>query len=88
MTIKNGSVISNDPGGAIVNRATLTLTDCTFTGNSSAGDAGVLQNFGGTVTMTNCTASQNTATSNGGVMSSNGTITVSGGTYYYCAPCS
>src|SRR5262249_19352055 len=52
-------------GGAILNRGTLALTDCTLSGNSATFFGGGLYNVG-TLTMTRCTVSGNSATRFGG----------------------
>ena len=52
-------------GGAIINFATLTLTNCTISGNSAASSGGGLFNDGGTVTLGNTIVAGNTATTSG-----------------------
>ena len=54
-------------GGGIfdISTGTLTLTDCTLTGNS-AGEGGGLYNADGTAVLTSCTISDNSARQNGG----------------------
>jgi hypothetical protein len=70
-----------DPGGGILNAGTLTLNNCTVSGNATGdgsdgnsggdgGDGGGIFN-GGTLTMTGCTVSGNT-TGNGGNGSASG----------------
>ena len=49
-------------GGGILNDGTVTLTNCTVSGNGSAGGGGGVYNNGGTVTLTDCTVSSNAAT--------------------------
>ncbi len=62
-------------GAGLANLGTLTLTDCTISGNTAAvADGGALYNRG-TVTLTNCTISGNTA-SNGGALYNRGTATL------------
>jgi len=58
-------------GGAILNRGTLTLSDCTFFGNSAAsfGSGGVIYNSD-TLMLTQCTLSGNSA-NNGGAIYNN-----------------
>jgi hypothetical protein len=60
-------------GGAINNDGTLTLTQCTLSGNS-ANDGGAIDNDG-TLTLTQCTLSGNTA-SFGGAINNDGTLTL------------
>ena len=45
---------------------TITLTNCTISGNSAGCDGGGLYNLGGTTTLTNCTVSGNSAGNGGG----------------------
>ena len=53
-------------GGGIDNSGTVTLTDCTLSGNSAA-IAGGINAFSGRVTLTNCTVSNNSAQTGGGI---------------------
>jgi hypothetical protein len=76
-------------GGGVSNRGTLTLINCTVSGNTASFTAGGVLNGGptGTLTLNNCTVSGNTAHSNGGVYN-NGAMTlnnctVSGNTASY-----
>ncbi len=76
-----GGVISSGYGGAIYNDGgTLTLTQCTLTGNSasdSASDSGGAIYNSGTLTLTQCTLSGNSATNDGGaIVASGGTLTL------------
>jgi predicted outer membrane repeat protein len=75
LTISNGSVYyagqpGTGSGGAISNRGVLTVSDCTFSGNSANGGTG----YGGaiysvgTLTASNCLFSGNTASTNGGAI--------------------
>ena len=53
-------------GGIFILSGTLTMTNCTVSGNSAArSDAGGIRN-GGTLAMTNCTVSGNTSDRDGG----------------------
>ena len=75
VTIANGKVTSGSSAGGVLNKGTLTLTNCTVTGNSAANAAGGISNNGdnGTAVLTinNCTISGNTAPSFGaGILSS------------------
>jgi parallel beta-helix repeat protein len=62
-------------GGGLVNRGTVTLTDCSFSGNYASGSGGGLVNYGGTATLTACTISGNSAVNSGGLVSG-GTTTL------------
>ena len=57
-------------GGAILNTASLTLTDCTLSGNSATSSGGCIYNNGAggnaTLTLVRCTLSGNSASSAGG----------------------
>ena len=53
-------------GGLYNNGGTVTLTNCTVSGNSAASAAAALFNSGGTATLTNCTVSGNSASYSGG----------------------
>ena len=61
LTITGGSA---GDGGGISNSGTLTLTDCTLSGNSATagGAGGGISNHGGTMALTDCTLSGNSAT--------------------------
>ena len=72
-TVENLTVANGHTRGAITNGGTLTVTNCTFSGNS-AGSGGAISN-GGTLTVTNSTFSGNSATL-GGAISNEGTLTV------------
>jgi hypothetical protein len=75
-----------DHGGALVNyQGTSTLTDCTFTQNSSTVQGGGPLFFGGSATLTNCNVSNNNGSRAGGLSVLNATVqlvncTVSGNT--------
>ena len=66
-------------GAAIANDGVLTLTGCTFTGNS-APFSGAVGNTG-TCTVTNCAFTDNSVTNNGGAIANDGTLTVTGSTF-------
>jgi parallel beta-helix repeat protein len=81
LTISMGHVTgTNDGGGGILNRATLTLTNCTVSGNSTAanGSGAGLANLGGTLTLADCTVSGNFGRRGGGLYSQGGTTTLTG----------
>ncbi len=80
LTFENGSY---GYGGAIDNENSLTVTNCTFSGNSatgSFGEGGAIYNDG-TLTVNNSTFSGNSATHPGGAIYSNGTVTVTNSTF-------
>jgi hypothetical protein len=82
LTIRDGLI--DGQGGGILNRGTLTITNCTLTG-SSAVDGGAIHNVG-TMILTNCTVSGNLATGaetwgsqhGGGGIFNQGTLTLNG----------
>jgi hypothetical protein len=80
LTISGGnaaSVFINSGGGIRDNGGTLTLADCTVSGNSAAGQGGGLQEYGGTLSLTDCTVSGNSAPDGGGgLCESNGTLSL------------
>src|SRR5215211_1669507 len=87
LTILNGS--APDPnrwGGGIYNdHATLTLNNCTISGNmADAGSGGGIYNegWGGSATLTinNCTISGNSAWPGGGIFNDQGTVTITNST--------
>ncbi|MGH8502615.1 MAG: choice-of-anchor Q domain-containing protein [Gammaproteobacteria bacterium] len=85
LTLTNGN--AKYGGSAVATRAgTVTITNCTITGNTTPGRGGGLRAFyGSTVKITNSTVSGNTAGVRGGGMYSRGTVsftnsTVSGNT--------
>ena len=57
LTITGGSG-GNDSGGGLENKGTLSLTDCTVSGNSAGSGGGGMANYG-TATLANCTVSGN-----------------------------
>jgi CSLREA domain-containing protein len=69
LTIRNGKD-SNNEGGGIQNTGTLSVTNCTVTGNSAAKGAGLYNQ--GTLTVSNSTFSGNTATGLSGGQDSHG----------------
>jgi CSLREA domain-containing protein len=78
LTITGGN--ANDgfgTGGGVYNRGTLTLTNCTVSGNSAINEGGGVYNRG-LATLTNCTVSGNSANDQGGGVSNSlyGTATL------------
>jgi hypothetical protein len=78
LTITGGELVGSDVGGGILNDGgTVTLTDCTVSGNYSGGYGGGLHNdVGGAATLTDCTLSDNSSLSFGGGLSNGGTATL------------
>src|SRR5262249_10511309 len=78
VTIAGGST-SNVSGGGIANAGTLTVTNCTLSGNSTTGlgsGGGITNN--GRLAVTNSTFSGNSAGTGGGITNEGGTVTVTG----------
>src|SRR5262249_53344051 len=71
------ATLKNFSGGGLANvLGTLTVTDCTVSGNSAGDNGGGLYNLNGTLTLTNCTVSGNSAGYDGGGLWNNGTATL------------
>ncbi|MBI4732327.1 MAG: sortase [Chloroflexi bacterium] len=90
VTVRNGSVAGATDGGGLYNDGgTLTITNSTFSGNStSGGNGGGLFNFFGSTTMNNSTFSSNSASDpsfggggNGGGLFNTGNLTVTNSTF-------
>ena len=82
MTISGGNATNTtlDDGGGICNwGGNLTVSECTFTGNSDSEGGGIYSGIynGQTLTVSNCTFSSNSATYEGGGICNNDTATVS-----------
>src|SRR5665213_4176597 len=80
LTITNGNAATGGFGGGISNNGTLTLNQCTLSGNSATGTRGYAGGGGGidnegTLTLNQCTLSGNYAVFGGGI-SNNGTLTL------------
>ncbi|MFL6334170.1 MAG: Ig-like domain repeat protein [Pyrinomonadaceae bacterium] len=95
LTLANGKVSGNpSQGGGILNDGTLTITDCTLSGNSSSNSHEDIKNFGGGIlnngalTITGSTLSGNSVTGagdysvskGGGIYNNGGTLTITGST--------
>jgi hypothetical protein len=94
MTLQNGCVYVNY-GGAIYNSGTLTISNCTLSGNTSVdrtdyvtslrGVGGAIYNSGGTVIIDNSILSDNLATGanpmGGAIYNASGTVTISNSTF-------
>ncbi len=76
LTITGGNSVSssNDSsgGGLLVNGGTLSLTNCTVSGNSAPGQGGGLWEYHGSLSLTDCTVSGNSAPYGGGGLFDNG----------------
>ena len=84
LTIANGSVATGPTGGGgIYLRAggTLTVTNSTFSDNSTINNGGGIFQNGGTLIITNSTFSGNSAASGGGIASGSGTTTITNSTF-------
>jgi hypothetical protein len=86
LTIANGNSNSSDQGGGgILNDGTLTVSNCTISGNSGTGsvnnEGGGITNFG-TLTLSSSTVSGNSAALGGGILNGDGnTLTVTNSTF-------
>jgi hypothetical protein len=80
LTIADG--FAPDAGGGISNSngGTLTVTDCTLSGNSATNGGGIFNANGGTLTVTDCTLSGNSANSGSGQGNGGGILNTDGGT--------
>ena len=67
-------------GGGIYNNGTLTVTNCTFSGNLSGANGGGIRN-NGTLKVTNSTFSDNLSDNGGGGIYTNGALTVTNSTF-------
>ena len=71
----NSSTSNNNIGGGILNGGTLTLTNCTVSGNSGMYDGGGIFNFG-TLILTNTKVSRNWTRDDGGGIYNSGMLNV------------
>jgi hypothetical protein len=77
MTISNGDGQIGGTGGAINNYGTLTISNCTLSGNTAGlANGGAINNYG-TLTISNSVLSDNSAAI-GGAIGNGGTLTVNG----------
>ena len=74
LTLTNATTTVN--GGAIYNQGSLTVTNCTFTGNTA--DCGGFIYNEGTFTANNCTLTNNTAIAGGAIYNCGGNLNLSG----------
>ncbi len=76
LAIRNGAASGADYGGAIrVNAGTVTLNDCSLSGNHADANGGAVFNAG-ILSVNRCTFSTNTANSGGGLYNNAGTTTL------------
>jgi hypothetical protein len=78
LTISNGYGGTGGTGGGIDNKGTLTISNCTLSGNSALGGGGIYNV--GALSVNNCTLWGNSANSGGGIQDFGGTGTVSNST--------
>ncbi len=95
LTVQNGRIpsIGSGTGAAILSSGTVTISNSTFSGNTTncgGCDAGAIYSTG-TVTISNSTFSTNQANGNGGAIYSTGTVTITNSTFSgnetTCGPC-
>ena len=77
LTVTNASLDVNNNGGAISNLGTLTISDCTLSGNTISG---IYDYTTGTATISDCTVTGNNSFSGAGVFVK-GTATITGCTF-------
>ena len=75
-TITNGYISGHGGGMVTTNSSSLTVSNCTFSGNTATSWGGGMYNYNSSPTLTNCTFSGNTASQYGGGMFN----------YYYSSP--
>jgi hypothetical protein len=87
LSIANGNAPNS--GGGILNSGTLTVTNCTFSGNSAGGNTvnggtgGGIFNNDGTLTVANSTFTGNSANgAGGGIDNESGTLTLTNSTFF------
>jgi hypothetical protein len=79
LTITGGGA---DNGGGLRNEGgTVSLTNCTVSGNAATVQGGGLYNFDGTLSLFGCTVSSNTAPTGAGLAGSGGTLTTANATF-------
>ena len=74
LTLVKGRNGDSNGGGALFNEDTVTLNNCTLSGNT-AGRGGAISNKG-TLTLNSCTLSGNTSRNSGGAIYNSGTLTL------------
>ncbi len=89
LTISGGSSgdIAEGCGGGITNNGTLTITNCTISGNTAESEGGGIYNgYKSTLAITGCTISGNSAGDGGGILNSDqSTLTITDSTIAYNA---
>jgi len=84
VTVRNGNAdLTSDNGGGIFNNAgTLTITNCTLSGNTADIYGGGIDNEGGTLVITNSTFSGNSVNAQGsGIFNYYATLTITNSTF-------
>lgn len=77
LTVRRSTITANSslqPGGGIFSNQTLTISDCTISGNTAGGGGGGVNT--GAANISGCAITGNTAVSGGGI-STSGTVTIS-----------
>jgi predicted outer membrane repeat protein len=81
LTVADGSAPAGTDGGAIYNDAgTVTVKECTFSGNSARG-GGAIHNQPGALTVTDSTFSGNSATNGGAIYNLEGWVRITSSTF-------
>ena len=78
LTISNGYSV-NDSGGGVFNGGTVTISNCTISGNLASANGGGIENVG-TATITGSTISGNSGQFGGGLQNLTGSLTITGST--------
>ena len=79
LTISNGNAPGNFGGGIFNDGATLTITNCTVSGNAAASGGGIYNTGVGFLTIANSTISGNSG-NGGGIFNDNGLVTINNST--------
>jgi uncharacterized repeat protein (TIGR01451 family) len=79
LTVRNGSASGATGGGIRVNLGTVTLNDCSLTGNHAGTNGGAIVNSG-TLSVNRCTLSGNSADGNGGGLYNGASVTLTNST--------
>jgi hypothetical protein len=80
-TIRDNSVRPGGLGGGLYNGGTMSVSDCTVSGNTGGYGGGGIENLYGTLTVRRTTFAGNTAAIGAGVDNDSGTLTVSNSTF-------
>jgi CSLREA domain-containing protein len=82
LSIINGKVGAFTPGGGVSNYGTLTVTNCTFSGNQATEGGAIHNDSNATLNVSGSTFENNSVTEYGGAIASvDGTLTVSNSTF-------